>query len=75
MLYLDSIESSKKIYLYINGPGGDVSTLSIPLFLIVLHRCIVYLEIQFSHAQKMMCLFLKEKKERAVMQGTNVKQL
>lgn len=25
MLYLDSIESSKKIYLYINGPGGDVS--------------------------------------------------
>lgn len=35
MLYLDSIESSKKIYLYINGPGGDVSTLSIPLFFII----------------------------------------
>lgn len=27
MLYLDSVESSKKIYLYINGPGGDVSSL------------------------------------------------
>ncbi|KAG6517892.1 hypothetical protein ZIOFF_021291 [Zingiber officinale] len=25
MLYLDSIESSKKIYLYINGPGGDLT--------------------------------------------------
>lgn len=25
MLYLDSVESSKKLYLYINGPGGDVS--------------------------------------------------
>lgn len=26
MLYLDSIEDSKKLYMYINGPGGDVST-------------------------------------------------
>lgn len=26
MLYLDSIESSKKLYMYINGPGGDVSS-------------------------------------------------
>ncbi|KAF9587612.1 hypothetical protein IFM89_004444 [Coptis chinensis] len=25
MLYLDSIDSSKKIYLYINGPGGDLT--------------------------------------------------
>ncbi|CAL9146252.1 ATP-dependent Clp protease proteolytic subunit-related protein 2, chloroplastic-like [Musa acuminata AAA Group] len=25
MLYLDSIESSKKMYLYINGPGGDLT--------------------------------------------------
>lgn len=25
MLYLDSIESSKKLYLYINGPGGDLT--------------------------------------------------
>ncbi|KAK6935265.1 Clp protease proteolytic subunit /Translocation-enhancing protein TepA [Dillenia turbinata] len=25
MLYLDSIESSKRIYLYINGPGGDLT--------------------------------------------------
>jgi ATP-dependent Clp protease protease subunit len=26
MLYLDSIDNSKKIMLYINGPGGDVRT-------------------------------------------------
>lgn len=63
MLYLDSIESSKKIYLYINGPGGDVSTWSIPLFLIILRHCIVYLEIEFSHAQNIICLFLKEKRK------------
>ncbi|KAH7687053.1 ATP-dependent Clp protease protease subunit protein [Dioscorea alata] len=25
MLYLDSIESSQKLYLYINGPGGDLT--------------------------------------------------
>lgn len=25
MLYLDTIDNSKKLYLYINGPGGDVS--------------------------------------------------
>ncbi|KAK9115621.1 hypothetical protein Sjap_014568 [Stephania japonica] len=25
MLYLDSIDSSKKIFLYINGPGGDLT--------------------------------------------------
>uniref|UniRef100_A0A1D1YHR6 ATP-dependent Clp protease proteolytic subunit n=1 Tax=Anthurium amnicola TaxID=1678845 RepID=A0A1D1YHR6_9ARAE len=25
MLYMDSIESSKKLYLYINGPGGDLT--------------------------------------------------
>ncbi|XP_068667439.1 ATP-dependent Clp protease proteolytic subunit-related protein 2, chloroplastic-like [Aristolochia californica] len=25
MLDLDSIESSKKLYLYINGPGGDLT--------------------------------------------------
>ncbi|KAJ7952433.1 ATP-dependent Clp protease proteolytic subunit, partial [Quillaja saponaria] len=25
MLYLDSIESSKKLYMYINGPGGDLT--------------------------------------------------
>eukprot|EP01018_Ginkgo_biloba_P033334 Gb_34615 [translate_table: standard] len=25
MLYLDSIDSSKDLYLYINGPGGDVT--------------------------------------------------
>lgn len=33
MLYLDSIESSQKLYLYINGPGGDVSKLSIGFYL------------------------------------------
>jgi hypothetical protein len=27
MLYLDSVDDSKKILLYINGPGGDVRTL------------------------------------------------
>lgn len=27
MLYLDSIDSSKRLYLYINGPGGDVCSL------------------------------------------------
>lgn len=27
MLYLDSIDNSKKLYMYINGPGGDVSLL------------------------------------------------
>lgn len=27
MLYLDSIDGSKKLYMYINGPGGDVSSL------------------------------------------------
>lgn len=31
MLYLDSIDDSKKLYLYINGPGGDVSSLLILL--------------------------------------------
>ncbi|CDP09869.1 unnamed protein product [Coffea canephora] len=25
MLYLDSIEDSKKLYMYINGPGGDLT--------------------------------------------------
>ncbi|XP_038906920.1 ATP-dependent Clp protease proteolytic subunit-related protein 2, chloroplastic [Benincasa hispida] len=25
MLYLDSIETSKKLYMYINGPGGDLT--------------------------------------------------
>lgn len=25
MLYLDSIESSKRLYMYINGPGGDLT--------------------------------------------------
>lgn len=25
MLYLDSIDNSKRLYMYINGPGGDVS--------------------------------------------------
>lgn len=25
MLYLDSVDNSKKLYMYINGPGGDVS--------------------------------------------------
>ncbi|KAJ9706759.1 hypothetical protein PVL29_001968 [Vitis rotundifolia] len=35
MLYLDSIESSKRMFFYINSPGGDVSTLSsIKLFMI-----------------------------------------
>ena len=24
MLYLDSVDDTKKIHLYINGPGGDV---------------------------------------------------
>lgn len=24
MLYLDSVDDSKRLYLYINGPGGDV---------------------------------------------------
>lgn len=27
MLYLDSVDSSKRLYLYINGPGGDVSSM------------------------------------------------
>jgi ATP-dependent protease ClpP protease subunit len=27
MLYLDSVDNSKKLYMYINGPGGDVSSL------------------------------------------------
>lgn len=26
MLYLDSVDNSKKLYMYINGPGGDVSS-------------------------------------------------
>lgn len=25
LLYLDSVDNSKMLYLYINGPGGDVS--------------------------------------------------
>jgi ATP-dependent Clp protease protease subunit len=25
MLYLDTVDNSEKLYLYINGPGGDVS--------------------------------------------------
>ncbi|XAR66126.1 Endopeptidase Clp [Bertholletia excelsa] len=30
MLYLDSIDDSKKLYMYINGPGGDITpTMSI----------------------------------------------
>lgn len=33
MLYLDSIES-KRMFFYINSPGGDVSSLSIKLFMI-----------------------------------------
>lgn len=27
MLYLDSIDNAKRLYMYINGPGGDVSSL------------------------------------------------
>jgi len=27
MLYLDSVDNPKKLYMYINGPGGDVSSL------------------------------------------------
>lgn len=27
MLYLDSVDNSKQLYMYINGPGGDVSSL------------------------------------------------
>lgn len=26
MLYLDSVDNSKRMYMYINGPGGDVSS-------------------------------------------------
>lgn len=26
MLYLDSVDDSKKLFMYINGPGGDVSS-------------------------------------------------
>lgn len=29
MLYLDSIDDSKKLFMFINGPGGDVSSLPI----------------------------------------------
>lgn len=29
MLYLDSVDNSKRMYMYINGPGGDVSCLSL----------------------------------------------
>ena len=32
MLYLDSMDSSKKLYLYINGPGGDVSSFWVLVF-------------------------------------------
>lgn len=32
MLYLDSIDDSRRIYLYINGPGGDVSSLYLLFF-------------------------------------------
>ena len=28
MLYLDSIDSNKNMYMYLNSPGGDVSQLS-----------------------------------------------
>lgn len=29
MLYLDSVDNSKRMYMYINGPGGDVSSFSL----------------------------------------------
>ena len=25
MLYLDTLDDSRRIYMYLNGPGGDVS--------------------------------------------------
>lgn len=36
MLYLDSIDS-KKLYLYINGPGGDVSFVSSTFYLFIIY--------------------------------------
>lgn len=33
MLYLDSVDNTKPLYLYINSPGGDVH-LIIPFFLL-----------------------------------------
>lgn len=43
MLYLDSVDNSKRMYMYINGPGGDVSYLSenyyVPLEKIYSCRC------------------------------------
>lgn len=42
MLYLDSIDDSKKLYMYINGPGGDVSSsfAARPLNLFIIFKCI-----------------------------------
>lgn len=39
MLYLDSLDSSKKLFMFISGPGGDVSSYQIYLlskFLVLL---------------------------------------
>ena len=37
MLYLDSVDDNKRLYFYINGPGGDVS-----FFFVNLKLCLMY---------------------------------
>lgn len=49
MLYLDSVDSSKKLYLYINGPGGDVSNDSSVWWSIVESFCfLLYISFDYS---------------------------
>ena len=43
MLYLDTLDDSRRIYMYLNGPGGDVSfSLSFILFLHLSELCKIY---------------------------------
>lgn len=39
LLYLDSVDNSKKLYLFINGPGGDVSNDSSVWWSIIKSSC------------------------------------
>lgn len=43
MLYLDSIENSKRMFFYINSPGGDVSPLSIKPFMTTIFYLVNFL--------------------------------
>ena len=58
MLYLDSIENSKRMFFYINSPGGDVSPLSIKSFMITFFYLVKFLLLFWYSARNFLFLQL-----------------